>query len=374
MAAIDYAKINERLTELSKANQTVLMPAKGGLPSGTVDIAKQKAEEVKTRVASQKGQFYSVSPTPSDAYRSAYEKYSTGAVGTGMDKASQLMAYSKQIGGPDLGTILGGLGAQDYGSEATGRNFGMVESVLRDFESQQMSMQQQATNRAAATDLMKEATLTAGENLDKIALDAKGRMEAAVGGWDIAIGKANEYVEAGRQRTKQIMAQVDEMAQEMIERHDFSKAHAMQVGVQATIGSMQGMEKEVVAQFGKDSEEYMQFRGQKMKSLALMQSNVHSAYDQLRIQMDMSILKSTADAGTTMAMYENYQEQASLGIYSAAASANQAYDLQYTNTLIGIEQLKTQNMAGLAEWIESTPVFSVETGPMMALITSLFED
>lgn len=374
MATTDYAKMNERIGQLTKANQKIIQPSMDDPASDTSytppDIAAMSAEKRKTQMQEAKTSALSSAPkwfgpSPQQAYDVEYKRLTTGQSGAKIQYAEQLMAYSQQIGGPNLETILGKNWQQ-------GDKLPSVEAALRDFESQKQSVAQQAENRAAATGILTETMIAANQNLEQIAIDAGGRHLSMMEGWNTAIGKADEYVEAGRLRTQQLMSNLEGLSQDLLERHDFEKAHAMQVGVQSVIGSMQGMEKDIIAQFGKDSEEFSQFRGQKMTSLAIMQSNVHSAYGQLRSQIGVDLLKLTADAGKTMSMYENYQEQASLDVYKAAASSNQAYDLQYTTTLIGIEQLKTQNMTELASWIESTPVFSVELGPTMALISTLY--
>jgi hypothetical protein len=146
----------------------------------------------------------------------------------------------------------------------------------------------------------------------------------------------------------------------------FAKTHDLQVSVQSTLGQMGQEEQTIARRYGTTSPEMAQFKQQKQFTLGTVQSGIHAEYAKLNSSIDTSMAQLRAGTDTNMKMYENYNEQASLEVYKAAAQADQSFKLQWTEQLLGIEQLKMSNQNALATWVSETPVFSTSLSSFLA--------
>ena len=240
---------------------------------------------------------------------------------------------------------------------------------VQDYESQTQSAKQQAANYGEGTNILAGAVTDANQNLDEqVAMLKEAQEEGISPLWDVAMGKADEVVLNAQARTKTVMGDLDRLIDEIRIDRNFEKAHAMQVAVQTSLGQMNSYGDTIKRQYGVDSAEFAQFTQQKGMSLAMTQSNIHDSYAKIGAEIDQIAISATAQTSTQMAMFENYNEQAMLDVYRSAAMADQQYDLEISQQLIAIEQMKMNNQGMLAEWVANTTVFNASLSGILALI------
>jgi len=244
-----------------------------------------------------------------------------------------------------------------------------AEGALKDFMTEQESAKRQAEAYGAGTDLLAQGVKAQEAALSGIQAQLQANMGQVSGLWERALAKADEYVESARQRTQDALRQMDLLTTDILKNHEFSKAHAMQAAVQASLGQMNDTEAVIARRYGANSPEMVSFRQSKMATLAGMQSSINASYEQVASQIQLASAQLQADMRQKFAMYENYQEKMALEVYTAAAQADQAYSLQAANYLVSIEQLKMNNQSMLADWIANAPVFTVKMGSLMAALT-----
>jgi len=251
-----------------------------------------------------------------------------------------------------------------------------VESRLGDvaisqFEEQAEAQKKQAEKAASALEMQGGATIDYLQRLEKIQEGVTVQAGVARETWAAAPEKADEYVQAAKNRVGEVLTKLDEINAEIGRDRDFSKAHAMQASVQATIGSMKAEERNIVETYGADSKEYEQFQMSKMNALGAVQSNIHAAYQQLQEKQGQTYLGVVSEAYTKQNMYLGFQEQQHVDMLKYKADAQNAYDLQVSQFEVGIEQMRMVGMENLANWIVETPTFSMDATPLITLLYDL---
>lgn len=261
-------------------------------------------------------------------------------------------------------TAVGGLG---------GAYRGIGETAISQYGKQAEVKQKEAEKAATALEMQGGATIDYLQRLEEIRGGVTAKAKVAREIWAEAPEKADEYVQAAKGRVGEVLAKLDEIQSELGRERDFSKAHAMQVSVQATLGSMKAEERNIVEVYGTDSKEYEQFQMSKMNALGVVQSNVHASFQQLQEQQGQNYLRVVSEAYTKSNMYLGFQEQQHVDMLRYKADAQNAYDLQVAQFEVGVEQLKSAGMENLANWIIETPTFSMDATPLMTLLSDLVQ-
>jgi len=287
-----------------------------------------------------------------------YEAYKT--------KIAQTAAATR-----DIGDVSVPKGAETTVGGLRGVYKGVGETAVAQYGKQAETKQKEAEKAATALEMQGGATIDYLQRLEKIQEGVTTRAGAAREAWAAAPEKADEYVQAARSRVGEVLTKLDEINAEIGKDRDFSKAHAMQASVQATIGSMKAEERNIVETYGADSKEYEQFQMSKMNSLATVQSNIHASYQQLQEQQGQNYLNVVSEAYTKSNMYLGFQEQQHVDMLKYKADAQNAYDLQVSQFEIGVEQLRMSGMENLANWVIETPTFSMDATPLMTLLSDM---
>jgi len=215
------------------------------------------------------------------------------------------------------------------------------------------------------------ATIDYLQRLDKIQEGVTAKAGAAREAWAAAPEKADEYVQAAKQRVGEVLDKLEDINDQIGKDRDFSKAHAMQASVQATLGSMKAEERNIVETYGADSKEFEQFQMSKMNTLGAVQSNIHASFQQLQEKQGQNYLNIVSEAYTKQNMYLGFQEQQHVDMLKYKADAQNAYDLKVSQFEIGVEQLKMAGKENLANWMIETPTFSMDATPLMTLLSDL---
>lgn len=295
-----------------------------------------------------------VTPTGSSDYE-AYKK-----------KIAQTAAQTRDIGDTSVPS-----GAAATVGNLVGVYKGVGQTAISQYQQQAGVQKKQAEKAASALELQGGATIDYLQNLDRIREGVTARAGAARKAWAAAPEKADEYVQAAKQRVGEVLTKLEDIQSQLGKDRDFSKAHAMQASVQATLGSMKAEERNIVETYGADSKEFEQFQMSKMNTLATVQSNIHASYQQLQEQQGQNYLNVVTEAYTKSNMYLGFQEQQHVDMLRYKADAQNAYDLQVSQFEIGVEQLKSAGMENLANWMVETPTFSMDATPLMTLLADM---
>lgn len=248
---------------------------------------------------------------------------------------------------------------------------GVGETAISQYGQQAVTQQKQAEKAATALEMQGGATIDYLQRLEGIREGVTTRAGAARDAWGAPIEKADEYVSAARQRVSDVLEKLDDINSQIGRDRDFSKAHAMQASVQATLGSMKAEERNIAETYGIDSKEYEQFKQSKQVALGAVQSNIHASYQQLQEKQGQTYMNVVSDAYTKSNMYLGFQEQQHVDMLRYKADAQNAYDLKVSEFEIGVEQLRMTGMENMANWIVETPTFSMDATPLMTLLADL---
>lgn len=288
--------------------------------------------------------------------------------GAYQQKIAQTAAATRDVG--DVGVPSGAVAAV---GGLKGAYKGIGETAVAQYGKQAEVQKKEAEKAATGLEMAGESTIDYLQRLDEIREGVTTKTKEARAAWAAAPEKADEYVQAARQRVGEVLSKLDEINTQIGKDRDFSKAHAMQVSVQATLGSMKAEERNIVETYGVDSKEFEQFQMSKMNTLGTVQSNIHASYQQLQEQQGQNYLNVVSEAYTKQNMYLGFQEQQHVDMLKYKADAQNAYDLQVSQFELGIEQMKSAGMENLANWIIETPTFSMDATPLMTLLSDLIQ-
>lgn len=258
-------------------------------------------------------------------------------------------------------------------SGLTGSREEMAGGLLAQAKTQEQSLQAQAGKAASALEMTGASTLKSMQALDTISAGIKKNVSEASGTWSAAAEKADDYVKASRGRVDEVLKKLDAINASIAKDNDFAKAHEMQAGVQAVMGSMKDEERNIVQNYGTASKEYQQFQASKKTTLATVQSNIQANYSKIRAQQQENYLAVTSDAYTKSNMYVGYQEQQHVEMLKYQESNRQQYALQGAQLEATLEQMKMGGMENLANWIVQSPTFTMDITPTLTAIAQLQE-
>ena len=273
----------------------------------------------------------------------------------------------------DIGPTAVPAGAEKAVEGLRGSYKGIGETAISQYGQQAVTQQKQAEKAASALEMQGGATIDYLQRLDKIREGVTTRSVAARDAWGAPIEKADEYVSAARQRVSDVLEKLDDINSQIGKDRDFSKAHAMQSSVQATLGSMKAEERNIVETYGLDSKEFEQFQQSKQVALGTVQSNIHASYQQLQEKQGQTYLNVVTEAYTKSNMYLGFQEQQHVDMLRYKADAQNSYDLKVSEFEIGVEQLRMSGMENLANWMIETPTFTMDSTPLMTMLNDMLQ-
>lgn len=244
-----------------------------------------------------------------------------------------------------------------------------IETGMQDWQTQAEVTKKRAEKAATALEMKGAQTVASMQSLEALQAEARtmqGRGETL---WVEAAKKAGEYVDATRSRTVQTLRELDNLFEGLNTDRDYAKAHAMQAGVQATLGAMETEGRAITEKYGVDSKEFQVFTEKKMKSLGNMQSQIEVGYANVIEEANRNYLNARTGAAEKMHMYTGFQEQQHVETLMGMARSSESYALQTSQFMLAVEQMKMAGMDDLANWMVGTPEFSMELAPLMALAT-----
>ena len=286
-----------------------------------------------------------------------------------LKKIQTAAASTRKVSGIDTSTAK--LAASKVGSGLQGTYAEQAGAAIQNFQQQADVTKKEAKKAATGLEMMGTSTLQGIQNLDALQQSIRAKVQSVSEEWGAAAEKADEYVKAARDRVGAVLSKIDEINTQIATDRDFSKAHSMQVAVQSSLGEMKTAERNIAENYGVDSKEFMQFQESKRTSLATLQSSIHANYAQLQEQQGITYLNAVSDAYTKSNMYVGFQEQQHVEMLKFKEESKNSYALQASQLEVSIEQLKMQGMENLANWIIETPTFSIDSTPMIALISDL---
>jgi len=287
-------------------------------------------------------------------------------VGEYQRKIQEAAARTRDVGETALPAALKGVTVPGaFGS--------LGQAAVQNWERQAADLRKRAERAATGLEMTGTAALQGIQNLETIQETVRGQVQSATETWGAAAEKADEYVQAARSRVGEVLGKLDDIHQDIGQRRDFAKAHAMQAAVQATTGSMRTEERNIAQNYGVDSPEYAQFQQSKRTTLARIQSNIETNYRQLAEAQDTAFLQATTEAYTKSNMYVGFQEQQHVEMLKYRDTSRNQYALQAAQLDVGIEQLKMEGMENLANWLIETPTFSMDATPLITMLADMTE-
>jgi hypothetical protein len=253
----------------------------------------------------------------------------------------------------------------------TGSRQAMYGGLVSSAQAQQEDVKKQAERAASALEMVGASTLSGIQRLESVQSGIQQQVKSSADAFGAAAEKADEYVQAARGRVSEVLTQLDNLNKDIQTNMDFAKAHSMQAGVQAALGSMKDEERNIAQTYGTESKEYAQFQQSKRISLATVQSNIQASYAQLRSQQADSYRNAFVDTATKMNMYIGYQEQQHVEMLKYQEQEKAAMSLQAAQLDATIEQMKMAGMENLANWIVQSPTFTVDVTPMLTALSDL---
>lgn len=255
------------------------------------------------------------------------------------------------------GKFPGGVGSTEYQQ---------WQAISGDWEKQKDLLQRQAEKAATALEMKAGGTAAGMQKLEEMQQKALTSQQTATDLWTGAAKKAGEYVEATKLRTKQTLAQLDDLFKQIGTNRDFAKAHAMQVSVQSVIGSMDTELRATAEKYGVESKEYQEKLGRKRIALGNIQSQIHTGYQQIAEEQAKNFMNARVETATKMNMYTGFQEQQHVETLMGMAGASQAYELQASEFVVQTEMLKMAGLDDMANWLIQTPEFSLDLSSLVA--------
>jgi hypothetical protein len=251
-----------------------------------------------------------------------------------------------------------------------------IQAGIEDYNTQSEALKKKAEKAATALEAKGAYTSQTMKNIE--AIQAQAALDKTSTGqmWSQAAEKAGEYVEATKLRTTQVLQDVDRIFEELNQGRNFEKAHAMQAGVQSTLGAM-AEEERAIRQSAKSPEDLekklQQFNQKKTTALGKMQSELEVGYANITEEANQNYLKARTDAAVEMNMYTGFQEQQHVETLMGLAKSSEAYALSESQFQLAAEQLKMSGMTELSEWITNTPEFVMELAPLMAVASNVYQ-
>ena len=331
-------------------------------------LGQQTAAEEKAAVAKQQAEAEAAAQAKQQAEATAAQVRSADIAKGEYESTIQQQAAETR----DVGDVSIPAGTGKAVGALTGGYKGVGEMAVSEYGKQAKVQEKRAEKAATALEMQGGATVEYLQGLERIQEGVTAQAGAARDAWGAAPEKADEYVQAARGRVGEVLAKLDEINTQIGKDRDFSKAHAMQASVQATLGSMRAEERNITETYGTGSKELEQFRMSKTGALATVQSNIHTSFQQLQEQQGQNYLQVVSEAYTKQNMYLGFQEQQHVDMLKYKADAQNAYDLKVSQFEIGIEQLKSAGAENLANWIIETPTFSMDATPLMTMLFDLY--
>jgi len=233
------------------------------------------------------------------------------------------------------------------------------------------SLQGQADKASAGLEVMGAGMEAYMKRLQSAQDFAATSYQSAAEGWGAAAEKADEYVQASRARVAEVLSTLDETHQQIGRDRDFARAHAMQAGVQATLGSMKAEERNILQNYGADSAEYNQFVQSKGTALATMASNIHTNYQQLAETASVQHMMATNEAMWKQNMYTSFQEQQHVEMLKFLESSKYQYAMEKAKFDVEVEQLRMAGMENVASWFYNTPNFMYDAMPIVDVLAEV---
>ncbi len=282
---------------------------------------------------------------------------------------------SKEIDKTLASIQAGAAGGGTYTSDtATAKAETRIESMIEGYKAQQAAVKGQAEKAATALETKGAAVTEQMKSLYTTGTAAEARYTEGVALWSQAAGKAKDYVKQGYERLSEITGKLESIFETMNTDRDFAKAHAMNAGVQSTLGSIEGQGREIAREFGVDSKEYQQFVANKGVALGQIQSNIQASWQQMKESGTTAFMTAYGTAAVDLATHVSYKEQQHVDTIAQQARYTQEYAMQNAQLQTAIAQMRGTVMDDWANWIIGTPEFNMDISPFLATLAEMMPE
>jgi hypothetical protein len=249
-----------------------------------------------------------------------------------------------------------------------------VQAAVNQFEASKQTTQKQAENAARAIEMKGANVANQMKNISALETGVTANKDTATNLYNKAAASADEYVANVKQRATDSLKKLEEINTQIGQDRDFSKAHAMQAGVQATVGAMNDEGRVIAEKYGADSKEYQQWQDRKQTSLGAMYSNLTTTFQQFKETQDLSYLSAVNETMYRADQYASFADQTKTETLLNIANQSNQYNLQASTLQISLEQMKGTSLDGIATWISESPVFTMDVQPLISLVSDIMAE
>lgn len=204
-------------------------------------------------------------------------------------------------------------------------------------------------------------------NQDRI----QNRGESAAAAYDVVVEKAEGAAQQAAWNVGAGIREIEQWSTEIMDKLDANKARDVAVGVQATVDGMNEVDRQMQAQYGVDSDEYMQYKIGKANSLGSLLQNLQTTHANLTSQIGVQFAELKSKYKTEAEMYASFERQLATNMAKDMELAKTSLNMQVSQEIAGLEMLITANQENMANWIIETPVFGMDSSALIGFMGSL---
>ncbi|KKK81689.1 hypothetical protein LCGC14_2810940, partial [marine sediment metagenome] len=243
--------------------------------------------------------------------------------------------------------------------------------AIKGFEQQKPVVAAQARKSQEGLDI----ALTAGIEYDAALREHQDRVQSigasAATEFDAVVEKAEGAAVKAAWNVAAGLREIEMWSTEIMNKLDANKARDIAVGIQATVEGMNEVDRQMQAQYGVGSDEYMQYKTGKANSLGRLLQNLQTTHATLTTQIGVQFADLKAKYKTEAEMYASFERQLSINIAKDMELAKASLNMQVSEEIAGLDMLLTANQENIANWIIETPVFGMDSSAMIGFMGSL---
>ena len=247
----------------------------------------------------------------------------------------------------------------------------VARAAIANFAGQVEAAQKQADVRGEALQLKSEATQSYVAGLEALGTAAVGRLAESTAAWNKLTATSDQYVKDTAAHMAQVTGDIKATIEKYAATNDAALAHSIQSSSYAWLQTAKDTERGIAERYGTNSAEYRAFQESKRASIGAIVSDLTAKSwekTQQILNTGLGALTQMAETGMTQI---GWAQKNDLDALTAAAQAGESFRLNTTSYLMTLEAAKNTAWGELADWIDKSPVMSVDATPLFALLLEL---
>ena len=247
----------------------------------------------------------------------------------------------------------------------------VARAAIANFAGQVEAAQKQGDVRGEALQLKSEATQSYVAGLEALGTAAVGRLAESTAAWNKLTATSDQYVKDTAAHMAQVTGDIKATIEKYAATNDAALAHSIQSSSYAWLQTAKDTERGIAERYGTNSAEYRAFQESKRASIGAIVSDLTAKSwekTQQILNTGLGALTQMAETGMTQI---GWAQKNDLDALTAAAQAGESFRLNTTSYLMTLEAAKNTAWGELADWIDKSPVMSVDATPLFALLLEL---